>query len=146
MTLLYGILGILIIGILIIGYLWIDTYHSLCKSFINGFWAAPLNFCTAAGIKSASIYIYDKKMYIYIDADDRVLINKAIDFDFTIPITESPCCDTLEFSITSDEELDPLPQELSCRLQISKGYMAFFKDDKIHLSLYKDNKASNDVV
>lgn len=141
------ILGIILTAIFVILFNSEREKHSIYDDLLDGYWEAPLTFCSKSDLKSAQIYFQDKTAYILVEDADKVLINKCIGFQkhpcWTTNIRET---ESLEYEIEFDESIDPLPIKSRMRISLKNGLLGLFVDDTLYLELFKNNKASNGII
>lgn len=117
--------------------------YQIHREFINGYWDASQAFCTRSDIKSAQVYFKNDRAYLLIDEGDSVILNKCVDTDISLGLSSS---DSSNWTVSFSEDVDPIPQIVEMRLDISRGMMGMFVDDILYLELFKDNKASVGVI
>lgn len=141
------IIGVAVCLILIL--VWISheaTQHVNARNFVNGFWEAPIVFCKNSGIKNAYLYIADDRVYFFLEDESGILLNKCVEQDLQAQWWSNIGEDTYEYLFETDEDIAPLPRDMTLRVYPDAGHMAFYKDKTIQLQLYKNYKADNGVI
>lgn len=141
---------LLIVAILIVIIIIINSErekHNIWDELLDGYWEAPLSFCTKSGLKSAQIYFQNDTAYLLVEDYEKVLLNKCIGF------SKSPCwlynlrdTEALEYDIEFDESIDPLPTRSKMRVSLKTGLLGLFVDDTLYLEMFKNNKATNGII
>lgn len=147
-TIVIGIGSLLIVAIIVVIAITSNCNRSThCIDILDGYWEAPVKFCNKAGIKSAQVYFNPKtnQIYFLMEGEDSIMLNKCVKFE-TQQNLSSMAKDYIEYTFKTDEEIDPLPQEMTLRVNPVAGFVGFHDKGTLHLELYKNNKASNGII
>lgn len=121
--------------------------HSWGMQILEGYWEAPVRFCESSSLKSAQVYLQNGKMYILMDSNqDGIVVNKTVDVEISPIWWSSSGEQTLEFSLNVMDDITPLPSTMTMRLNPAGGMLGMYKDDILYLELYKDSKATCQVL
>jgi len=151
-------IGIIIVVILLIILSSAIPYHKhVChKSFLKGFWQAPITFCKNSDIGSACAYITEDTIYmIMIDNSNNVMINNYVPYTLSYVHNVkswNPLNNTyMEYEIEVTD-LDPLPSSMKLRIDMYNGILMFYTEDDetdkstIYLQLLKNNNATTGIL
>jgi hypothetical protein len=127
--------------------IWEISRITASGDLLPGFWEAPTNFCEKSGIKSLQIYVSDtmEKMYIYMDSDDRTLINKCAQVSFDSHWFSNIGDNNIEYAFISSDDINPLPSTMTARFNPQSGNLVFYTPGTLQMELYKNTKATNGV-
>jgi hypothetical protein len=122
------IVGIIIFFILLVTASFLNNNCEIELDDIYGAWEAPPSFCLSSGIKSATFWIDEKKMYIYMVDHDSVLINKCVKYKLE--------GDTIIF----DEDVYPLVDNKKTTLKLDKklSLIYLYTGETLNMQLYKN--------
>lgn len=121
--------------------------YSAFNCLLDGYWESSLGFCQRSGIQSAHLYIKDGQAYFLIDKGDAVILNKCVTFDTSCSVFKNLCeTDDVEYEYMADQDIDPIPQSGTLKINMRNGLMGLFKNDTLYMELYKNNKASSGVM
>lgn len=117
------------------------------RKFLEGYWESSVDFCKKSDLQSAQTYIsYDDDnqcwMYILLNSHTETKLNICVPIKICQNLLNNILYDNIEFTISSEEDISPLPQTMKCRVNINNGIIVLYQDDIIQLELFKNNKAS----
>lgn len=134
-TAIYVVIAIIIVIILIV----MNKFRSLTRAAIVGVWTASEEFCRSAQIDALIVYMDDDldKAYIVMHGSGKILLNDTFDIKLGSLYGIPP---TIRSTISIDCEVFP---DMSLNLDICRGIMEWYDDERTHALLYKDTIASD---
>lgn len=115
--------------------------RSMSLEMLTGYWEALPEFCKESGLSAAQFYIQPHGMYVFMASGSNVLIDKPVEVRMS-PSWSLGSARLSEFTFSTGEDIYPLPQHFSVKLDYVGGVLAFYSDDTLLMELHKDNLAS----
>lgn len=142
-----SMLGVILIIIIVFFLNSEREKHDMYDDLLDGYWEAPMTFCAKSGLKSAQIYFRESTAYLLVEDEDKVLLNKCIGFDKSRRYVDNVrTTDAVEYDITFDESVDPLPKQSRMRVSLKSGLLGLFVDNTLFLEMFKNNKATSGII